>query len=93
MAIGSAVEKLIRNAIAQVQISDANGVVLAELPYPGLEARAIHGGTAFKWRITDRHGALIQSGKIGDGLTLDRTDIQAGGVVSLDKLEIEVTDV
>lgn len=93
MAVGTAVEQLIRNAISQIQISDANGVVLAEVPYPGLEARAINGGIAFKWRISDRRGALIQSGKIGDGLALDRLDIQAGGVVSISKLEIEVTDV
>jgi hypothetical protein len=86
----NAAAEAIRALIHDVQISDASSKVLAVLPYPELTAKAVASGQAAKWRISDVDGGLIQSGKVGEGVTLDRTDIQYGGAVSLAGVEIEV---
>jgi hypothetical protein len=89
-AASKAAEAAIRSAISSVEISDAGGRVLVTVPHPALTASATETGTAHSWRIADGKGELIKSGKIGEGLTLDRVDIQWGSVVTIDKIEIEV---
>ena len=91
LSASKAAAAAIRGMIASVEISDAGGRVLVTLPHPALTAQATETGTAHNWRIADRHGDLIKSGKIGEGLTLDRVDIQWGSVVTIDKIEIEVS--
>jgi hypothetical protein len=86
----NAAAEAIRALIHDVQISDAGGQLLAVLPYPALKAKAVASGDAAKWRMSDESGALLQSGKIGEGLTLDRTDIQYGGTVTIEGIEIEI---
>jgi len=90
LSASKAAEAAIRNVISTVEISDAGGRVLVAIPYPALKASATETGTAHNWRIADSKGDLIKSGKIGEGLTLDRVDIQWGSVVTIDKIEIEV---
>ena len=85
-----AAEAAIRGMVATVEISDLAGRVLVTLPYPLLKASATESGKADAWRIADKNGDLIKSGKIGEGLTLDRLDVQWGSVVTIDKIEIEV---
>ena len=85
-----AAAEAIRAIIADVQISDAAGAVLVVVPYPALSAKAVGSGNAAKWRVSDAAGSLIQSGRVGDGLTLDRTDIQRGGTVTI-TLDIEIS--
>jgi hypothetical protein len=90
-AAGSAAADAILSLITSVEIRDAAGKRLAVLPYPALKAKAEASGEAAKWRIQDASGGAIASGKVGEGLTLERTDIQYGGTVSIDSLQIEVS--
>jgi hypothetical protein len=90
-AASSAAADAILALIASVEIRDTAGKRLAVLPYPALKAKAEASGEASRWRINDASGAAIASGKVGEGLTLDRTDIQYGGTVSIDSIQIEVT--
>ena len=90
LSASKAVASAVKGLIATVEISDSSGRVLATLPYPKLSASATETGIADQWRVADAKGGLISSGKIGIGLTLDRTDLQWGSVVTIDKIEIEV---
>lgn len=80
----------IRALISDVMIYTASGELLVALPYPELKAKAKASGEAAKWRISDEASSLLFSGKIGEGVTLDRTDIHRDGMVSLSGIEIEI---
>jgi hypothetical protein len=80
----------IRSLIGSIEITDADGKLLAAVPYPALKTIATASGDAAKWRVEDQAGGFLASGKIGEGLTLDRTDIQYGGTVTIAAIEIEI---
>lgn len=90
MTIGRAARDAIVGAVSQFEIMADGGTVLAVIPYPGSRGEAIASGTAGRWRMTNKFGGLLAEGQIGDGVTLDRTDIQRGGIVTFESIEIEV---